>query len=244
MRDKLSIMIILFIPAIIVNLVLSIYLPLFLIPRDLWISDPNKAFQEFMVLMYTYGMILWPIMQVIYGSYAYFSLRRKGRSVDDVFGYTVFSDNIFKNIIIILVLVMVAEALFMLEGIIYMIANGLTYEEYTLEFIEIISKVPFILRWLTFIIGPFTAGIFEELFYRAYSISELEEKGFRNSTANLIQAIAFGLWHGISMHAFFTFAIGLIFGYTYYRDKNRTLLPMIIAHIVIDIIGFRVYITI
>ena len=54
--------------------------------------------------------------------------------------------------------------------------------------------------------------------------------------AIILQAIAFGVWHGISLHTIATAIIGLLFGYIY--AKRRKLLLLSTAHVITDIIGF------
>ena len=84
-------------------------------------------------------------------------------------------------------------------------------------------------------IAPFTAGIFEEIIWRGYGINKLEQY-VNTRKAVLVQAVAFGFWHGISFHTLITFLIGLVYGFVYAR--RRKLLNISIAHIVTDIIGF------
>ena len=189
-------------------------------------------------------MILWPIMQVIYGLYAYRYLRHIGYSNEKIFGFSAFKQRLLRNIIIIIILIAVSELLFYAEGLIYIITYSMTYEEYWKQFAAILVRIPYWLRLFTWLVGPFTAGIFEELFFRAYGINMLEESRASKIEANLIQAIAFGLWHGLTMHALITFLIGFTFGYFYLSDKERSLMPLIIAHWIIDFVGFMIFISV
>ena len=244
MRERFKTVLILFIPAIIINLIFTVYIPFFIIPRELWRSNPAKAIENYLVIMYTTGMVLWPIMQVIYGLYAYRSLRLRGYSNDEIFGFSMFKQKLLRNVIIIIILIGIAEFLFFAESLINMALYSMTYEEYWGQFIVVVSRIPYWLRLFTWLVGPFTAGIFEELFFRAYGIRTLEEAGTSKIKANLIQAIAFGLWHGLTMHALITFLIGFTFGYFYELNEKKTLITLITAHWIIDFIGFTIYITI
>jgi len=84
-------------------------------------------------------------------------------------------------------------------------------------------------------IAPFTAGICEELFWRDYGISRLENS-MGVGRAVLIQAIAFGVWHGVSLHAVATAIVGYIYGRLY--ALRRRLSSLCAAHIITDVIGF------
>ena len=53
--------------------------------------------------------------------------------------------------------------------------------------------------------------------------------------AVVIQAIAFGIWHTISLHAVFTAITGLIYGLIYL--KRRKILVLILSHGIADVVN-------
>jgi membrane protease YdiL (CAAX protease family) len=81
----------------------------------------------------------------------------------------------------------------------------------------------------------FSAGFTEELYWRGFVITQLEEAGQSSNRAILLSALGFSLVHGI----FFpdklvaTFLLGLVAGYYYTRE--RKLLPLMLAHAFMDI---------
>ncbi len=108
-------------------------------------------------------------------------------------------------------------------------------EEYFSFWRELMREVPLWSKAYLVAIAPFTAGFFEEIFWRGYGISKLEET-MSTKRALILQAIAFGVWHGFSLHTVATALIGLLFGYVYV--KRRRLLLLSTAHVITDIIGF------
>ena len=242
MQEKTKDTLILFTPAIIVDIIFFIIIPFLFIPSELWRKNPAKAVEDFLVLMYTTGMVLWPIIQIIFGLYAHKTLRKIGYSAEEIFGFSKFKERILGYMIIIVILIGITELLFFLEALINMIIFSMTYEEYWKQFARVLVRIPYWLRLFTWLVAPFTASICEELFYRAYGINMLEKHGVSEKKAVLIQAVAFGLWHGISVHTLITGIIGLIFGFIYVSDKRKTLMPLIIAHWIIDFLGFMIYV--
>lgn len=77
------------------------------------------------------------------------------------------------------------------------------------------------------------APIFEEFLFRKQLIDRLRTYG--GKTAVLISAMIFGLVHGNFFQFFYTFALGVIFGYIYLNTGK--LRYTIIAHITINTIG-------
>jgi hypothetical protein len=90
------------------------------------------------------------------------------------------------------------------------------------------------LAWFT----ALTAGVTEELFFRGYIMSRLAVFFKNRHYVVLISAILFCAIH-IGYHSWseiiFTFAIGLIFGYHYYKYRNLKIL--IAMHFIIDVIA-------
>ena len=110
-----------------------------------------------------------------------------------------------------------------------------SWEKYLEYWRVITSDLPLFSKIYFVAIAPFTAGIFEEIIWRLFGI-EVLEKHFGLRKTLVIQALAFAIWHGFSLHTIATFIIGLVYGYVYI--KRRKLLVLSIAHVITDIIGF------
>jgi len=89
---------------------------------------------------------------------------------------------------------------------------------------------------LLFAAAPGSAGVFEEIFWRGYGITMLEDS-YGRKTALTLQAVAFGIWHIQPIHATFATLISVIYGYIF--TKRRKLLTLSIAHWLTDFTGFR-----
>jgi len=100
---------------------------------------------------------------------------------------------------------------------------------------KIVEELPLYSKIYLVAIAPFTAGIFEEAIWRRFGIESLS-KYYSPRKAVAIQAIAFGVWHGLTLHAVATAIVGAIYGLVYLKRKR--LLTLILTHIIADIIGF------
>jgi membrane protease YdiL (CAAX protease family) len=85
-----------------------------------------------------------------------------------------------------------------------------------------------------------TAGFCEELIWRGYVITRLEARGRRRWAAITLAAVAFALIHGSPLHWVYTFVIGIVAGHYYTRE--RTLVPLMISHTVLDLWSFGLFI--
>lgn len=94
---------------------------------------------------------------------------------------------------------------------------------------------------------PFTVGVAEEVVYRGYALPRLVPLvGGKVWLAVLIQAFFFGLQHvaffwgdlgaGAVSKFIAMFLGGIVFGFIYV--KQRRLLPLIVAHVIVDALGF------
>ena len=85
---------------------------------------------------------------------------------------------------------------------------------------------------------PFTAGFCEELIWRGYIFTQLEARGYGLAKAIVFSAISFALIHGITLpdKLLTTFLFGIVAGLYYARERN--LIPLMIAHIVMDVWSF------
>jgi membrane protease YdiL (CAAX protease family) len=94
-------------------------------------------------------------------------------------------------------------------------------------------------RLLFVVMIPITAGFCEELIWRGYIITRLEARGRGRWATVLLAAGAFALIHGTPFHWIFTFVFGIVAGYYYVRERN--LVPLMIAHAVVDLWSFGWY---
>lgn len=107
-----------------------------------------------------------------------------------------------------------------------------------------LPQTPMWVLWWGLLVLPVTVGIMEEFLYRGYLQPRLIALTNRTWLGILLTAFFFGLQHIVlplydvptSLTRFVsTFLIGLLFGVLYQRQKR--LLPLIIAHWLVDVIG-------
>jgi len=187
---------------------------------------------EIQKAVFTYNFY-WSIIQVGIGLWVIrlmggFREFKKVATIKDV------TTNLAKSIGLILGLAALTQAIIW----VYMIINAYVYggwEEYIKIWEKVVKSLPLYSKIYLIAIAPFTAGIFEEIIWRWFGIEALS-KYFGASKAVIIQAIAFGIWHGISPYAAVTAIIGVIYGLIYL--KRRRLLTLMAAHTLADIVGF------
>ncbi len=99
---------------------------------------------------------------------------------------------------------------------------------------EAVSRIPLPSKLYLIAVAPFTASFFEEIIWRLFGITKLEELwGARR--ANPIQALALAVWHGFSLHTIATFAIGYVYGLIFIKRRKSSTLTA--SHILTDIVG-------
>ncbi len=194
--------------------------------------SPSEAGVEIMRNIFKYNFY-WSVIQVSLGFYL--ARAMGGWSwLKNQFSIRDLSQKPARSILLILALFSISYALIMGEQVLSASFYG-GWEQYMREWREITQAIPYWSKLYMVAIAPFTAGIFEEIIWRGYGISRLEQH-IGTSKAVIVQAVAFGFWHGISLHTLITAIIGLVFGIVY--AKRRKLLNISIAHIVTDIVGF------
>jgi membrane protease YdiL (CAAX protease family) len=142
---------------------------------------------------------------------------------------------------IIVILIALSFILFTIEGVftVTLFYRG-NWQYYGELWRKTILNTPLWARYMNALVVPFSAGIFEEIIWRAYGITALELIT-TTKKAVLIQAVAFGLWHIINpIHIIPAFIIGTIYGIIYV--KRRKILTLSIAHIVTNLVGFSIWI--
>ena len=88
---------------------------------------------------------------------------------------------------------------------------------------------------------PVTAAFTEELIWRGHIISGLELRGSNSWVALIISSTSFALIHGVFLpdKLLVTFLIGVLFGIYYIRQ--RTLLPIMVTHWIMDVWSFGIF---
>jgi len=94
---------------------------------------------------------------------------------------------------------------------------------------------------LFLVLAPITAAFTEELIWRGHIITGLELRGKKPWVAILIASISFALFHGVFLpdKLLVTFLIGIVTGIYYIRE--RTLLPIMFTHWLMDVWSFGVF---
>ncbi len=131
---------------------------------------------------------------------------------------------------LIVALVLLSEALFFVEY--PLLPAGASW------FSDLMRRVPIWARYMNALLAPFTAGVFEEIIWRGFGIENLR-RFMGDGRAVVVQAIAFALWHVSPLHIPFVFIIGLAYGLAYVR--RGSLAPLIVAHVVTDLVGFSFF---
>ncbi|MEX0569310.1 MAG: lysostaphin resistance A-like protein [Candidatus Njordarchaeota archaeon] len=215
---------------IIIGYIISGYAYMQAVSRGL---SEKEIMVEILKTTYTWSFY-WSILQIIFGTYV-IKLMGGFDKFGKSFAVDKFRENIGHNIMLIIFLVIVSLGIIFTFQFLYPSIYGMSGEEYSQMWYEAIRGIPLWVKIYFIIVAPFTAGIFEEAIWRWYGIENLE-KYYSVRKAIIIQAIAFGFWHGISLHTATTFLIGALYGYFYSRKRRLT--EICIAHIITDIIGF------
>ena len=232
LRNLKFVLLMLFLPFVLNTLIswaIGFYAARLILARG---GSPEEIGLEITRFLFTYNFY-WSIIQVSFGLYLAKLMGGK-RWLKDQYDFKDLSIKYLNNIALIVLLILISEVLIWGEQAVMSSFYG-GWKRYMEYWKEIVKSIPFYSKLYLVCIAPFTAGIFEEIIWRGYGISQLEPYlGLRKAV--IIQAIAFGIWHGISFHAVITFLIGLIYGYVYI--KRRRLLTLSLAHIITDVIGF------
>ncbi|MEM3711999.1 MAG: CPBP family intramembrane glutamic endopeptidase [Thermoproteota archaeon] len=194
------------------------------------------SMQEFMekpfYYTYTYGPLLWSMYHVLLALLVWRFLRDEEQSIELIVGPRRIS---LKHIILIFGLLLLSFLIFqILEP---MVSNLIYGPGMMKQLLSEYKSVPITIIVYTIVVTSLTAGVCEELIWRGYLQTRLENRFIgRPWIAVTIQAVFFGLWHGPSLHAVFTGLSGFIYGLIY--TKTRKLLPIMISHWLGDVLGF------
>jgi len=211
---------------IVLNMVVTPWIIISMVSLSKFVESP-------IYYLYVYGPTLWSGYHVVLTIMVYRFLKREGESLKDVVGPL--RDKMWLSLSTILGLVGLSVLMFqimepMLTDVIY--GSG-----FMRTFIMEYQRIPLASILYVVLVASFTAGVCEEIIWRGYLQTRLERKlGGRIWMAITIQALLFGLWHGISVHAVFTAMSGFIYGIIY--AKTKRLVPIMISHWIGDVIGF------
>ncbi len=211
--SKKSVLLILFAPFLL-NLAAS-FVTYSLVPRDMWVTDYQEATKILYTYIWSYQSAFMILVQVSFGLAL---LRRVELSYDLKRG----------DASLIVALVLLSEALFFIEYPLLPV-NGTSW------FSDVMRRIPVWAKYMNALLAPFTAGVFEEIIWRGFGIENLR-KFMSDSRAVVVQAVAFALWHVSPLHIPFVFIIGLAYGLAYV--KRGSLGPLIVAHVITDLVGF------
>jgi membrane protease YdiL (CAAX protease family) len=158
-----------------------------------------------------------------------YKYRRSNESVRSLFSST---DNPLKFRWVPAILLFVFSNGIFIGYILYLISSmpDLTYRDMTP--LQII---------LFLLLTPITAAFTEELIWRGHIISGFELRGNNSWVALLISSTSFALIHGVFFpdKLLATFLIGIVTGIYYVRE--RTLLPIMFTHWLMDVWSFGIF---
>lgn len=89
--------------------------------------------------------------------------------------------------------------------------------------------------WISLLATVILAPISEELLFRGLTLRFLRSAGVKFATANVIQALFFGILHMNLVQGIYAFAVGLVLGYV--AGKCRTVFLPILLHLCFNIAG-------
>jgi membrane protease YdiL (CAAX protease family) len=181
--------------------------------------------------IYTYGYFLWPVYHVILAGIALWFIKTERESVREVIGPVMDRPRLTAFLTI---------ALLAFSLIIFQLAQPLVTEliygpEAWEQVLSGFRRLSQSIGAYSLVVPPITAGVCEELVWRGYLLTRFERLLHRAWMAILLQAILFGLWHGVSLFTLFSVIMGLVAGFVY--AKTRRLVPIMVSHWLGDLAG-------
>lgn len=191
---------------------------------------PQQWGAEIVAAIYTYSFY-WSVVEAVFAGYAAWRLGsgwlRERYSLEGL--------GVSKALLYAVALAAASLAILWGEQFLASLAAG-GWAAYMGEWHRITARIPLWSKLYMVAVAPFAAGFFEEILWRGYAVDALEPYMGRGK-ALLLEAVAFGLWHGPTWHAVFTAVIGYIYGLAYVR-LGRRLAPLTAGHVLTDVVGF------
>ena len=222
------------VPAI-ANIVISSAVVFSAVPSEAWRAGPSEIAYQIALAQYRYYIFVWSGLAVLFAILAILLARREG---DPIGNYVHLPEETRGKLLdILLALGLAAFGYLLLDVLLPLALEATMPPEYTRAFYEATRDAPLYAKLYLITAGALIAGVCEEVVWRSYAITRMEElMGGSRLKAVVLSAILFGLWHGLSVHAFFCFIYGLIMGYVFTR--TRRLPPLMAGHWLTDVLGF------
>lgn len=221
MSARARVLVILFVPFVVnmIALIITCIIAYLLVPGYPWIKSVETL--KILSVIFSYEEALMILFLVSLGLF----LLRHTRGMYNI-GWI--------DLPLALGLIAFAFIISPLREIAYTLIYGESFSEYVEWYENLIRVSPMWARYMNALIAPFSTGIFEEVIWRGYGITKLEE--FMSSwKAVVVQAIAFSLWHISPEYMISVLPFGLVCGFIFVR--RRSLVPLISAHAAIDLIA-------
>ncbi|MCL7396962.1 MAG: CPBP family intramembrane metalloprotease [Thaumarchaeota archaeon] len=182
--------------------------------------------------IYMYGFILWPLYHIILAGITLGFFKMEKESIRSILGPL--RDKPWLTILLTVALLGFSILIFqIIEPHVIDLVYGPGAWRQTLSGFR---SLPPAITIYGLAITPLTAGVCEELVWRGYLQTRFKRLLHGKVWAAIaLQAILFGLWHGISILTLFSIVIGLACGYAY--AKTGRLIPIMISHWLGDTIG-------
>ena len=223
------------VPAIL-SLIMEGYLVCTVVPLRLWLREPLESYYKVSVAIASYGPVAWSVMHVVFTYLAVKLMRSEGESVRDYLRVPGGWRGIALDALTALLLLALNYVFF---NVLFPWVLTLTMPAGFLDaFLRAVRDVPTHFKVYALTVTCFTAGLCEELIWRAYGITRMERLlGGRTNLAVLVSAVLFGFWHGLSVYGLLCFLVGLAYGFVFARIRRIT--PLFVAHWVGDVVAFR-----
>lgn len=181
------------------------------------IVSPTEFLKSPIYYTYTYGLFFWSVYHLLLLWLALSFFKVEGQNISEILGPI--RHKFLHTFFLIISLLLLSVLIFQ---VIEPYINDLIYgQDAWKQLLNEYKRVPLPSAIYGIAITSLTAGISEEIVWRGYLQTRFERmlRG-KVSTAIILQAILFGLWHSISVHTLFTAIFGFIYGLVYAKTKG------------------------
>ena len=184
------------------------------------LGDPAAAGKETLRV----GPLTWSLLQLVLLWIAQRQLRKMGRPLKEVIGFS--AERLGGDLAKALGLAAVSTLIIVLftQVTARLLLAGAAQEE--------APFYPWALIWWT-TIGSLTAGLGEEAYFRGFLMARLQ--WLRPGWRVVVTSLGFALWHANPLLLPHTFVIGLLYGWMALREGR--LAPVILGHILTNTLG-------